>query len=97
MIKLYSIHIITFVLSLIVRYEWVLKFNIREFIINSLLNIILLQSLNTNQMFSFNGLSWFLSTTFILYLVDIPLILIVKKINAIYGNYIILVILVLQY
>lgn len=94
--KLYPIHLITFIMSVIIRFNWILKFSIGTIVIKALLNLSLLQSLDKNQTFPFNGLSWFLSTTFILYVMAIPLILQIKKLNKIKPEYLILIILIIQ-
>ena len=95
--KLYQIHIITFAMSIVIRWEWILKFDMVDIFTKALLNISLLQSLSSKQTFPFNGLSWFLSTTFVLHIVAIPLILLIKNIKKIKPRYLILVILIFQY
>lgn len=94
--KLYPIHFITFIMSILIRFNWILKFSLGSIIIKAILNLSLLQSLDKNQTFPFNGLSWFLSTTFILYIMAIPLIKNIKRFNKIKEEYIILTILVIQ-
>ncbi len=94
--RLYPIHLITFILSIFIRFNWILKFSLGNLVIKGLLNVSLLQSLDKNQTFPFNGLSWFLSTTFVLYIIAIPLILIIKKVDKINSGYLILIILVFQ-
>lgn len=94
--KLYPIHIITFIMSIFIRWEWIKKFDINELFIKVLLNITLLQSLSKQSIFIFNGLSWFLSTTFILYIIACPLILVIKNIRRIRVKYLIIVLLVIQ-
>lgn len=94
--KLYPIHLITFIMSIFIRFDWILNLDLKTLVIKALLNITLLQSLDPDQIYPFNGLSWFLSTTFILYLFAIPLILQIKKINKIKSQYLILIILIIQ-
>ena len=94
--KLYPIHIITFMMSIFIRWEWISEFEITDIINKALLNIFLLQSLSRKHIFTFNGLSWFLSTTFILYILAIPLMLLIKKIKFKKLHNLILLILVLQ-
>lgn len=94
--KLYPIHLITFMMSIFIRWEWILKFEITDIISKALLNISLLQSLSREQTFPFNGLSWFLSTTFILYILAIPLMLLIKKVKFKKLHNLILLILVFQ-
>lgn len=94
--KLYPVHLITFIMSIALRWEWILKFEIIEIISKALRNLSLLQSLLKEQILPFNGLSWFLSTTFLLYIVAIPLIISIKKVNHINPYDLILSILILQ-
>ena len=94
--KLYPIHIITFIMSIVIRWGWILKLDTTDLFIKALLNISLLQSLVKNQSFTFNGLSWFLSTTFLLYCVAIPLILLIKNMKAIKPTYIVILILIIE-
>jgi len=84
--KMYPIHIITFLMSIFIRWDWILELNLRELVINSLLNIFLLQTLFSRYAYSFNGLYWFLSVTLILYTISLSLILIVKKNSIISPN-----------
>ena len=46
MIKLYPIHIITFIMSIVIRWNWIIKFDTSDIIIKAILNISLLQSLS---------------------------------------------------
>lgn len=94
--KLYPIHLITFAMSIAIRWEWLSKFKTTDILVKAILNIFLLQSLSPQNVFSFNGLSWFLSTTFILYIMAIPLIILIKNIKSIKPQYIIFLILVFQ-
>lgn len=76
----YVIHIITFFMSIIIRWDWINKLSTFELVRKTILDLLLIQSLFKNDAFIFNGLAWFLSVTFILYLVTIPIIKIIKKI-----------------
>lgn len=79
--KLYLIHVITLIISILVRWDYIIKFTISENIIKFILNILLLQSLFPKHVYSFNGLSWFLSVMFILYLIALPLIILLKRLK----------------
>jgi peptidoglycan/LPS O-acetylase OafA/YrhL len=84
--KIYLLHIITFfiaVILLIHSYPENVNYII-ELIINFVIavpNIFLIQSWinDENFYFSFNGVSWFLSTLIFLYFITIPLLKIIKK------------------
>lgn len=79
--KLYIVHMITFFISIIIRWDWIMSYTIKELIIMGGLNITLLQSLVPKYSLTFNAASWYLSTTFICYLL-IPIIIVkVKNIN----------------
>ena len=43
--KMYPIHVITFVMSIFIRYDWIMKLSKIEIIINTVLNLSLLQTL----------------------------------------------------
>lgn len=93
----YVIHIITFLFSIIIRWEWVCKLDTVQLVKRIILNILLIQSFFRDDAFIFNNLAWFLSITFVLYLLAIPLI---KLINRIPENKLIIsisLILIIQY
>ena len=94
--KLYPIHIITFIMSIFIRWDWIKKFEINELFMKGILNITLLQSLSRESVFTFNALSWFLSTTFILYIIACPLILVIKNIKRVRPQYLIIALLIIQ-
>lgn len=79
---LYIIHLVTFLLSIIIRWEWLTRLTVPQIIKRIVLDLFLIQSLFENDAFIFNGLAWYLSITFILYLIAIPLIRIIKKIPS---------------
>lgn len=93
----YIIHIITFLLSIIIRWEWINTLTLNKLFKKLILNLLLIQSFCKNDAFSFNNLSWFLSVTFILYLVAIPLIKVIKKIAEKRLVIIMMVVLLVQY
>ena len=91
--KMYPIHVITFVMSIFIRYDWIMKLSKIEIIINTVLNLSLLQTLVPKYAYSFNGLSWFLSVTMILYVLALPLIYLINKIKLVKVQYIIIILL----
>lgn len=95
--KLYPIHFITYIASIVVRWNWVSGLSIVEFIQKSFLNLALIQSFFKNDVFNFNSLSWFLSVIFILYIFSIPLTKIINKIGYKYIILMIGSILITQY
>ncbi|MEG0307057.1 MAG: acyltransferase [Clostridium sp.] len=96
-IKFYPIHIITFGMSIFIRWDYVLKLKENnELIIRGFLNLTLLQSFFEKYAMSFNGLSWFLSTTIIIYMVSFMLLKMVKKVRVVNCKYFIVVIVILQ-
>lgn len=95
--KLYPIHFITYIASIIIRWNWVSKLSMVEFIKKSVLNLCLIQSLFKDEIFNFNGLSWFLSVIFILYVFSIPLIKIINTVKDKYIIFIMIIIMVIQY
>lgn len=84
--KLYPIHLFTLILSTFIRIKWLFSFTLFENIIRFVLNLLLMQSLFPKYSLSFNAVSWYLSTLFIIYMF-IPLLL--KLVNYIKINYII--------
>lgn len=78
--KFYPIHIITFVLALILIY---LNKNINSInITTSFLNLLLLQSWIPSIKFSFNGVSWFLSTLLFCYFMTPIILTIIRKLKT---------------
>ncbi|MDU2265553.1 acyltransferase [Clostridium celatum] len=95
--KLYPIHLITFVMSIFIRWDWIMKLSVIDIIINTILNLTLLQTLFPKYAYSFNGLSWFLSVTMLLYIMAIPLIYIIKNIKVIKAEYMIIAVCLIRY
>lgn len=91
--KMYPIHIITFVMSIFIRYDWIMNLSNIEILTSAVLNIILLQTLVPKYAYSFNGLSWFLSVIMILYVLALPLIYVINKIGLVKIEYIIIILL----
>lgn len=79
--KLYPIHILTFIMSIFIRWAWVVKNTIGELILMGIVNVTLMQSIVQKYSLTFNSASWYLSTTLICYLVALFLISKLKKIN----------------
>lgn len=79
--KLYFIHIITFVASILIKYDWIVKFDFTEICFKGILNLMLIQSLFPDHAMSFNGATWFLSTIFICYIFALPLIVICNNLK----------------
>lgn len=79
-LKMYPLHIITFLVSFFVG-NVLANYDKIYIIKTSILQIFLLQSWFTEYRFSFNGLSWYLSITLFLYLISYPLVKFVNKIN----------------
>ena len=77
----YIIHVITFLLSIIIRWEWVSNMETSILIKRIIIDLLLIQSFFKEDAFIFNSLAWFLSVIFILYLVSIPIIKLIKKIK----------------
>jgi len=93
----YAVHIITFLLSILVRWNWVCKLEKIELVRKVILNLLLIQTFSKDDILVFNNLSWFLSVIFILYIFAIPCIKVIKKIPKNKLLIIICLILVLQY
>lgn len=94
---LYIVHILTFLLSIIIRWDWVSKLSPLQLIKRVILSLLLIQSFFKNDTFIFNGLSWFLSVIFILYILAIPCIKIVKNISKNKLTNMVVLILIIQY
>lgn len=75
----YAVHIITFLLSILVRWNWVCKLEKIELVRKVILNLLLIQTFSKDDILVFNNLSWFLSVIFILYIFAIPCIKVIKK------------------
>lgn len=54
-------------MSIFIRLDWIKRLKKNEIFMKDILNIILLKNLSRKRIFKLNELSWFLSTTFILY------------------------------
>lgn len=67
--KLYPIHVVTFLISIIIKWGWIIKHSLGEVILMGILNLMLLQSLVPKYAMTFNAASWYLSTLLICYLV----------------------------
>ena len=79
--KMYPIHIFAFLLSIVVRWSWIINFSISELVLMGFINITLLQCLVPKYSLTFNNASWYLSTLFICYLFAVLLINILNKIK----------------
>ena len=77
----YIIHLITFLLSIIIRWKWVSNMETWILFKRIIIDLLLIQSLFKEDSFIFNNLAWFLSVTFILYLLSIPIIRLINKIK----------------
>ena len=77
----YIIHVITFLLSIIIRWEWINNMETSILLKRIIIDLLLIQSFFKEDAFIFNNLAWFLSVIFILYLVSIPIIKLIKKIK----------------
>lgn len=80
--RIYPIHVITFVISLPLLYKDIIKYPIKN-LVNAILNITLLQSFIPNQevYFSFNSVSWNLSSLILFYLMFPVILVLIKKIT----------------
>ncbi|MGL5244682.1 MAG: acyltransferase family protein, partial [Sarcina sp.] len=94
--KLYPLHIIAFIMSIFIRIDWIVSFAVNDILLKAFLNIFLLQSLSINHSLSFNGSSWFLSTIFMCYLVSLPLMYGINKLNKIKPIFLILGVMVFK-
>lgn len=77
-IRLYPLHILMFLFSIFIRYEWVESLSTQDLLIKGFLNITLLQSLCLNP-YTFNFCSWYISTLCIIYFFALPIINYIKK------------------
>ena len=77
----YIIHVITFLFSMIIRWEWINNMETSILFKRIIIDLLLIQSFFKENVFIFNGLAWFLSVIFILYLVAIPIIKLIKRIK----------------
>lgn len=79
MVKLYPLYILTFIISIPIMNYLNIKFNIK----NILIHLLLLQSIypNDNEVFMFNGLSWFVADIMLFYLVTPLIFFLLRKLN----------------
>lgn len=77
----YIVHVITLLISIIIRWEWVSNMETSILLKKIIIDLLLIQSFFKEDAFIFNNLAWFLSVIFILYLVSIPIIKLIKKIK----------------
>ena len=94
--NMYPIHIITFIMSIFIRFSWICNFSIGELIVMGGANLLLLQTLTPKYSFTFNNLSWYLSTTFCCYLVAPFIIKKLRKIKVIKPIYLLIIVWVFQ-
>lgn len=68
--KMYPIHIIALIISIIIRWDWIVTQPFRELNFKAIINITLMQGIVVISDYSltFNGASWYLSILFICYL-----------------------------
>lgn len=77
-LRFYPIHILMFIASIPIRWDWITSLSQEELLSKGFLNVTLLQGMTFNP-YTFNYCSWYLSTLFILYLIAIPLMGLIKK------------------
>lgn len=77
-----KINLFTFIMSIFIRWNWVVNLEIHEAIIRGILSIFLIQTLIPEYAMSYNVLTWFLSVLFLITLFTKPLIKLVNKINS---------------
>ncbi|MBC5624035.1 acyltransferase [Clostridium sp. NSJ-49] len=94
--KMYPIHIITFIMSIFIRFSWICKFSIGELIVMGGVNLLLLQTLTPRYSFTFNNLSWYLSTTFCCYLLAAFIIKKLSKVKVIKPIYLLILVWLIQ-
>ncbi|MGL6059018.1 MAG: acyltransferase family protein [Culicoidibacterales bacterium] len=89
------VHFVTFLMSIIIRWNWVISQPVNELATKAVLNLSLIQTAVTPH-FAFNGASWYLSTLMCIYVVTVPLIRAIKKISQQQAMLVIAVVFTLQ-
>lgn len=79
--RLYPVHLITFLISIPIRYKWISNHTISEIVIMGISNLLLLQTLTPKYALSFNNLSWYLSVTLFCYMFSKSLIKLINKLK----------------
>lgn len=88
LLKLYPLYFITFLASIPIMIDYNIPFGFRNIIVN--LSLIQSYYPNGNEVFYFNGLSWFVSDIMLFYLITPFLLCSLKKIKVIKNNQILL-------
>ncbi|MDB8540868.1 acyltransferase [Turicibacter sanguinis] len=87
---MYYIYFATFIISLLIRQDWLRTLSISEFIISSFRNLTLTQTLTPIYSLSYNNLSWYMATLFICYLFSEYLVYFIKNLKILTMNIILL-------
>lgn len=77
---MYPLHIITFIIAFFVG-NVVKNYSLDFLIKSSILQVLLLQAWVPKYTLTYNGLSWYLSITFFLYMISYPLVRMVRKMS----------------
>lgn len=78
--KMYPLHLLTFLISIIVWEPWG-KYTLEFLLKAGILHLTLLQAWFPKYTFTYNGLAWYLSITLFLYIISYPLVLLTRKIT----------------
>lgn len=78
--KMYPLHLLTFLISIIVWQPW-RKYTLSFLLKAGILHLTLLQAWFPKYTFTYNGLAWYLSITLFLYVISYPLILLTRRIK----------------
>lgn len=78
--KMYPLHLLTFLLSIIVWQPW-RKYTLDYLLKAGILHLTLLQAWFPKYTLTYNGLAWYLSITLFLYAISYPLILFTRRIK----------------
>lgn len=76
--KMYPLHLITIIIAIFVG-NTVKNYSLSFAIKSGLLHVLLLQAWFPKYTLTYNGLSWYLSVTFFLYMISYPFVKIIKK------------------
>lgn len=84
-VTFYPLYLLTFLMSLFIRHDWLADRSV-EYLMSAVpLDLLMLKSLFPAYTFQFNGLSWYLSTLLLIYLIAYPFTCFVHRLQSVFG------------
>lgn len=84
-LSFYPLYLLTFLISIIIRYDWFSNKSIEYLSFGIPMDLLMLKSLFPNYTFQFNGLSWYLSTLIIIFVMIYPVVKLLRNIHQVHN------------